>query len=474
MQSAHITIDISSGLIEEADSRFCEWVAHTDLSGEPLDTFLHNGPNSSVSETIKHASTEAGIQLIEVQPKFETELFDTLILYLQNESGGLSAERFLSLQLYPLSAESTPPSEEVTGSSTGLFDSITDFVLVCSPGYTIRKANLAANSVYGAGEPLTGKKCYEALRKKDSPCEDCPLPRTLATRKVQPVEYYDADIAEFMEIRTYPQLDDEGYYSGFTLINRVVSYRREQEHETTQDKKLQALGRMATGIAHDFNNMLTIILGRIQLMKPKLADTNLLDSLRTIEKAAMDSTEIIQRLQDFTRKRERTAEETFTPLSVNYLVEDVVNYARTRTERIKRQRGIHIEIEAQLEEVPMIEGNQASLRNALLNLIYNAIDAMDVGGLITIWTDYTGNLAEIGVSDTGRGMPKEVTEKIFDPFFTTKGEEGNGLGLSEVYGIVNQHSAKIDVESTPGEGTTFLIHFPVLPGQVHDRYFQPQ
>ncbi len=459
MQSAHITINVSNGQIEQADDQFHDWAGNADLTGTSLDEYLESETDTPVSESVQKALEQSGLYLFEVQPKFQGNAFDTLYFYLRNGQSNKADDELLTLHLFPVNTATTATPPELPDE---VFDSITDFMLVCSPDFTIRQANTAANSVYGAGESLVGRKCYEAIRGKDAPCEDCPLPQTLVTRKVTPLEYYDADIAEFMEIRTYPQIDEKDYYSGFTLIDRVISYRREQESETTQDKKLQALGRMATGIAHDFNNMLTIILGRVQLMKPKLADTNLLANLKTIEKAALDSTEIIQRLQDFTRKRERTAADTFKPLSVNSLIDDVVNYARTRTDRIKRQRGIHIEIEPQLEEVPMIDGNQASLRNALLNLIYNAIDAMDVGGLITIWTDFVGNKVEVGISDTGTGMSKEVMEKIFDPFFTTKGEKGNGLGLSEVYGIVNQHSAKIDVDSTQGEGTTFLIHFPAL------------
>jgi len=460
MQSASITIDTSTGRIEQADGLFRNWTGADDIIGTPLDEFLKSDFHASITAAISDKESDSGIRYFSIKPSFPTNEFDRLVFYLPKDTD--EKDGSLSFPLYPVNSASVNSTAEDLDIPVEVFDSITDFMLICSPDFTIRKVNTAADSVFGAGDSLEGRKCYQALRGKDNPCEDCPLPQTLDSRKITPLEYYDADIAEFMELRTYPQVDEHDYFKGFTLINRVVSHRREQESETTQSKKLQALGRMATGIAHDFNNMLTIILGRVQLLKPKLADTNMLTNLKTIEKAALDSTEIIQRLQDFTRKRERSVAETFSPVSLNPLVEDAVNYARTRTERIKKQRGIHVEIETQLEDIPLIEGNQASLRNALLNLLYNAIDAMDVGGLITIWTDTIGSTVEIGVSDTGIGMSREVMEKIFDPFFTTKGEKGNGLGLSEVYGIINQHNAKIDVDSTPGEGTTFIIHFSAL------------
>lgn len=457
----NISIDISTGIIQEADADVAEWMQLTDLSGHSLDTYLKNGTSLPLSKTLQQALERDANPMIPVQPKWADPAFDTLLLFPKNDNGTPAAKDIVSFQLVPVRREEDDSGENTKERADGVIDSITDFLLVCDPDHTIQRVNSAADAVYGIGESLVGRKCYEVLRNKDAPCDDCPLARTLRSGRVQPVEYFDGDLAEFMEIRTYPRIDEEGYYRGFTLINRVVSHRREQESETTQDKKLQALGRMASGIAHDFNNMLAIILGRIQLMKMDVRDGEMRSDLKTIEKAALDSTEIIKRLQDFTRKREGSATDTFQPVSVNNLIDDLVDYAKTRTDRIERQRGIHIELDIQLQDVPRIEGNQAALRNAMLNLVYNAIDALDVGGLISIWTESTGNQVEIGVADTGTGMSAEVIEKIFDPFFTTKGERGNGLGLSEVYGIVNQHTGTIDVESTPGEGTTFLLRFPV-------------
>jgi signal transduction histidine kinase len=276
-----------------------------------------------------------------------------------------------------------------------------------------------------------------------------------------PNEYFDSDLKEFIETRTFPHINESGQWTHFTILTRIVSQRREEEGETAQNKKLQALGQMASGVAHDFNNMLTIILGRVQLLKSRLTEPGMIANLKTIEKAALDSTDIVQRLQDFTRKRNQTDDSHFEPLDVNLIVQDVVSYASTRIDKIRKQDGIQIQIDTELRDIGRIDGNKTQLRSALLNLIFNAIDAMEIGGVINIWTQQLGSKLEVGISDTGVGMPKEVREKMFDPFFSTKGEKGNGLGLSEVYGIVNQHNGSIQVNSTPGEGTTISLFLPI-------------
>jgi len=458
MITSEITVNITTGKFTHVDETFQSWVGEAFADDSSLEEFFSLESGNNLLEHCQELRHNGGIQYGVVSPLFSLENIRRMVFFLDTHLNVDGDE--LTLEMLPIPADNQITPSPDFKYPVELFDSITDFILVCGPDYTIIRANEASHSVYGGNEDLVGQKCFAALRGKSSPCEDCPLPLSLRTKKVQPVEYYEESLGEFLETRTYPQTDDQNRFSGFTLINRIVSSRREREVENTQNKKLQALGQMASGIAHDFNNMLTIILGRIQLLKQKFTEPLLLTNLKTIEKAALDSTEIIQRLQDFTRKRDQGDGEVFKPIALNDLVKDVVEYAQTRVDRIKKQRGAHIEIDTKLREIPYIEGNSSAIRNALLNLIFNAIDALDVGGVISIWTAQVNNVVEFGLADTGIGMSKEVMEKIFDPFFSTKGDKGNGLGLSEVYGMVNQHNASIEVESTPGEGTTFTIQFP--------------
>lgn len=460
MNLARIWINRETGAVTQADATFETWVGGG--TGTHVDEYFQLEEGGSLFAAVQERLGEHPLHSFAAAPKFPLQTAHRVVCVL--DARNLGPQAAWPVSIVPV-AEGVGAGE-LAHPPAQLFDAITDFLVVCDPTYTIRRANRAAQAVYGGLEALEGQKCYRVLRGNPYPCTDCPLPQTLETGKVVPYEYYDDQLREFLEMRTYPHLGPGGTLADFTILTRVVSERRRQEGESAQQKKLVALGQMASGLAHDFNNMLTIILGRVQLLKSRTTDPGLVSSLKTIEKAAFDSTDIIQRLQDFTRQREEGSEQSFAPVEVNTLVEDVVQYVQTRTDRLRKQEGIRIEVEPQLREVARIEGQSARLRSALLNVAFNAIDAMPIGGVLRLWTQQLGTQVEIGVADTGVGMTKEVREKMFDPFFTTKGERGNGLGLSEVYGIVNQHNGSIRVESTPGEGTTITLYFPIAVSSI--------
>ncbi|MEJ2049281.1 MAG: ATP-binding protein [Calditrichota bacterium] len=457
MNLARIWIDRKTGAVTQADATFEAWGGGT---GTHVDEYFQLEEGGSLFAAVQARLSDHPLHSFPVAPKEPLGMTRRVLCVLDTRN--LAPQAAWPVSIVPM-AEA---ADDLARPPAQLFDAITDFLVVCDPTYTIRRANRAAQAVYGGLGALEGQPCYRVLRGKPHPCTDCPLPQTLETGKVVPYEYYDDQLREFLEMRTYPHLGGDGTLADFTILTRVVSERRRQEGETAQQKKLVALGQMASGLAHDFNNMLTIILGRVQLLKSRTTDPGLLRNLKTIEKAAFDSTDIIQRLQDFTRQREEGSEQSFAPVEVNTLVEDVVQYVQTRTDRLRKQEGIRIEVELQLREVARIEGQSAQLRSALLNVAFNAIDAMPIGGVLRLWTQQLGTQVEIGVADTGVGMSKEVREKMFDPFFTTKGERGNGLGLSEVYGIVNQHNGSIRVDSTPGEGTTITLYFPIAVSSI--------
>jgi len=459
MLSAVVWIDEKTGFIKKGDSLFLHWISGNHLAETHIDELFKTANGESLYHTVTSRIENNSLQYINVVPVARVDAYSRMLCLIDFKDN--TEEESTALRFIPIAKPGEPEEFSLDSIPPQVFDAITDFIFICSPDYTIKKINRAGKAVFGGLEKLEGKKCYEVLRDRNSPCDDCPLPKTLLTGKMVPTEYYDHNLREYMELRTYPDVNPDGEFTDFTLISRIVSKRREQEGETAQSKKLQALGQMASGIAHDFNNMLTIILGRVQLLKSKLDDTGMLSNLKTIEKAALDSTDIIQRLQDFTRRRDPIDTGKYESIDMNSVIQDVVNYATTRIERLRKQEGIHIQIETQLREIDRIDGNVAQLRSSLLNVVLNAIDALEIGGIITIWTQQLGARIEIGVVDTGIGMSNEVQEKIFDPFFTTKGSKGNGLGLSEVYGIVNQHSGEIKIESSPGEGTTMLFYFPI-------------
>jgi signal transduction histidine kinase/CheY-like chemotaxis protein len=229
------------------------------------------------------------------------------------------------------------------------------------------------------------------------------------------------------------------------------------QDQLVRTEKLRALGEMASGVAHDFNNLLASVLGRAQLLLRRVQEPQLRQWLQVIERAALDGARTVRRLQEFTQIRR---DQPLVPLDVNQVVRDALDITQARWKDEPLSRGVALELRADLREVPAILGDAAELREAMTNLILNALDAMPAGGTLALASGLVSDRIEVTVADTGVGMPDEVREKIFDPFFTTKGPQGTGLGLSMTYGIVSRHGGSIAVESTPGRGSTFRLSFP--------------
>ena len=245
-------------------------------------------------------------------------------------------------------------------------------------------------------------------------------------------------------------------------IIRDITAQREMEQQLHQSEKLTALGQLAGGIAHDFNNLLQAILGYTQLMKQSPSNVEFVRrSLDVVEAAANDGSETVRRIQQFARLR---PDEQFVSVDINRVVRDAVAITRPRWEE-RHARGHHpMHLELELGDAPAISGRPAALTEVMTNLVLNAMDAMVEGGTLTIATGPgRDGTAVITVRDTGVGMPEAVQRRIFEPFFSTKGEGGSGLGLSMAYSIVKRHGGEIEVESQPGEGTTFTLVFSGEP-----------
>jgi GAF domain-containing protein/CheY-like chemotaxis protein len=229
------------------------------------------------------------------------------------------------------------------------------------------------------------------------------------------------------------------------------------QDQLVRTEKLRALGEMASGVAHDFNNLLASVLGRAQLLLRRVQEPQLRQWLQVIERSALDGAQTVRRLQEFTRIRR---DQPLVPLDINQVVRDALDITQSRWKEEPTSRGIALEVRTSLAEVPAVLGDAAELREAMTNLILNAVDAMPQGGTLTLATALVEDRIEVVVADTGVGMPPEVKDKVFDPFFTTKGPQGTGLGLSMTYGIVSRHGGSIAVESEPGRGSTFRLSLP--------------
>lgn len=247
-----------------------------------------------------------------------------------------------------------------------------------------------------------------------------------------------------------------------TITGEVLTQPTSWTSSHTLRHRMETLGRMTMGIAHDFNNLLSNILGHLELLRAAwpadVPDALVHDHVRPIEQAALDGAALVRKIQQYIRQEKKTA---FEPIDLPALIRDVVALTRPYWNNEPRLQGITIEMELDLQPVPPIQGSGPELRDVLVNLILNAVQAMPEGGQIRIHTRLEperGVLVE--VADTGTGIPEHLQGRIFDPLFTTKGQQGSGMGLAVSYGIVREHDGTIDVRSTPGAGTVFTLTFP--------------
>lgn len=249
-------------------------------------------------------------------------------------------------------------------------------------------------------------------------------------------------------------------------LQETMRQLQETQQQVIQQQRLRALGEMASGIAHDFNNALTPILGLTELLldDPRVtADPQVKRYLEMIRTAAQDAAQTVSRLREFYRPRGRA--ELRQPVDINAVVEEAVQLTAPRWREQAEAKGVFIHVHTELQPVPLVSANGSELREVLQNLTFNAVDALPRGGDITLRTFTIGDgvpeWVVMEVQDNGVGMDEETRHRCFEPFFSTKSDQGSGLGLAVVYGIVQRHDGKIEVESKVGEGTTMRIFLPV-------------
>lgn len=244
-------------------------------------------------------------------------------------------------------------------------------------------------------------------------------------------------------------------------VTELSHYITEQERireQFSQMEKLSALGELASGVAHDFNNTLSGILGRAQLLQRTDDPEKIRRGLEIIIKTAEDGAKTVKRIQDFARQRR---DHNFELVSIDQILMDASEITRPRWKNCAEASNIHITLQLHIESNALVMGDDSELREVLVNMVFNAIDAMPEGGKLSLTTRTAGDSVIIKVVDTGVGMYPEVRSKIFDPFFTTKGKAGLGLGLAVSFGIIRRHGGNIEVESQYGKGTEFRITLPV-------------
>lgn len=260
-------------------------------------------------------------------------------------------------------------------------------------------------------------------------------------------------------------------------VKELSHYIAEQERireQFSQMEKLSALGELASGVAHDFNNTLAGILGRAQLLQRTNDPEKIKRGLEIIIKTTQDGAKTVKRIQDFARQRR---DHDFELVSIDQILMDASEITRPRWKNCAEASNIHISLDLQIGSNAMVMGDDSELREVLVNMVFNAVDAMPEGGTLTLSTSTVDQSVIIKVIDTGVGMYPEVRSRIFDPFFTTKGKAGLGLGLAVSFGIIRRHGGNIEVDSQYGNGTEFRITLPVatiVEGGIRVEFSNPE
>jgi two-component system, cell cycle sensor histidine kinase and response regulator CckA len=367
-------------------------------------------------------------------------------------------------------------SQEKIFFQASLLDQVRNSVVVTDLSTKIIYWNKYAETLYGwTAEETVGKNFEDVFGKSPG--------RQEFVRIVMEKGYWEGekivprkDGSHFSCYCVITQLkDSQGSIIGIIRVGNDITERKRLEEDLRHAQKMDAIGRLTGGVAHDYNNILAVIRGSADILHKRLdGESDLIKQVSRIKVSTSRAAELTRKLLTFSRpKTIRT-----TAIDVNACVEDVLAIAdHTIDKRIRLVKEL-------MPELPLIMGDESQIELLLLNLIINACDAMlpildeERERVLRFCTfvelidpafaeqnriDPNKLYIHLTVSDTGIGIPEEIREKIFEPFFTTKEiDRGTGLGLAIVYGSVKGHNGAIDVESVPGEGTTFHIYFPVI------------
>ncbi|HZU07980.1 MAG TPA: GAF domain-containing protein [Chloroflexota bacterium] len=345
-------------------------------------------------------------------------------------------------------------------------------IMVLQPDGAVTAWNPAAEALFG---PPVGESPARPLPAAEWARLWAALQHAPAGEHVQAEVLARDSAAEALPIliTLAPLRDAAGQITAGVAVVTDLRAQKRQEAERVQTERLHALGQLAAGVAHDFNNALAAIASRAELLRQEYGPWHpaLHDGLEALVRGAMDAGATVRRILDFARER---PERPLTRVALDDVVQDVETLTRPLWRAMAQARAVPLRLELALGAPPPILGDAAELREALINLIHNAVAAMPHGGVLTVTTGSDGQRAFLAVHDTGVGMDEATQARIFEPFFTTKGAQGTGLGLSMVYGTVRRHRGEIVVQSAPGRGSTFTLWFPLATAEASSAPVAPE
>jgi len=358
-----------------------------------------------------------------------------------------------------------------------IFETAQDSIFIKNRSLKYTQVNPAMARLYGLpvskligrtdGE-LFGKKTAAHIKEIDSRVLGGEIVEEETTKKVN-------GIPHIFHVIKVPMRDNSGEIIGLCGIARDITERKRLDEEKEkiqalllQSQKMEAIGRLAGGVAHEFNNLLTGIMGFSELLLARIDDNSpLRKDIEAIKKASKRAALLSSQLLAFSRSQKAL----LTVLDLNVVVNNI-------EKMLRRLIGEHIKLVTHLDpSLEHVKSDPGLMEQLIVNLAVNARDAMPEGGKLTLKTEniilsagdckdilnaHPGKFVCLSVTDTGIGMNQEVIHRMFEPFFGTKEVgKGSGLGLSVVYGIIKQHEGWINVETEPGQGSTFRIYLPV-------------
>jgi two-component system NtrC family sensor kinase len=350
-----------------------------------------------------------------------------------------------------------------------IIDGFTDQIMVVDKDYRIKEVN--ESLVKRLGNPkheIVGEYCYRLLHDLDKPCDipnhPCPVQETLKTGEHCEVlhTHLKGREALYYRVTAYPVLDDQGAVTHVIEMARDITKRKKREDELSNIQKLASLGELAAGVAHELNNPMGIILGFADLLLEKMEPgSKEYGMLKIMERQGLNCKRIVENLLSFARYPETTVYSTDVNVDIEMVLSVVENILLTKKATLEKNLA---------KDLPKVRGDSGHLQQVFMNLITNAVAAMEGGGVLTVSTrlNDSGNRVEILFKDTGQGIKREYRDKIFDHFFTTrKVGEGTGLGLSVSHGIVTKYGGEITFETVAEEedrerkGTTLIVSLPL-------------
>lgn len=333
-----------------------------------------------------------------------------------------------------------------------IIDGSTELIYQVNRDLEVMVANKTLAELCGSGaEELIGKKCYDLYFECERPCAECPAKLTFETHQPQCVEKRHGN--EFYEVRSHPVSGEERTLESVTVYCRQITEKKTIEKSLIQSEKLATLGLLSSGIAHEIRNPLNVIETARYYLDEFLPDKSpeIQDKLVIIQKNVRRASKIIQSLLEFARDSRYEKE----MINLTRLIQSTVSLLG------KELTAKNIEFDLNTNKGFFTFFSIDALKQVLLNIIINGIQAMPNGGKLSVAFENGTNSIDIKIADTGIGIPEENLAHIFEPFFTTKENDvGTGLGLYLSKMIIERAGGRLTVKSKPGQGTTFTVSLP--------------